>query len=383
MYVFWRGAREMVLPTHEEWLRVTADNTWHGWRHHRSLALRRIDSALGMLETQPSARVVDHLFHDTRAWHASKDSAGRFGSRRGSAATDLTQSVKKLYDRLQDRNMLMDRISRHLDDALDWKRRILCAELYVDAANPRSFVASSWAPLTLEHVKNLAWEARTSSQWAAIAPRSVPEWSDRGSSEADSLAAWPNLPAGGSGRAVRSGIQARRDLIAAGNRHLADDNAPDNWPPWHVAGAPPPPHVRKGLFCHSCAALAAHVICENRLALEAGLDDCRIRSIDIIQQQPEPGGVMHHWWVCVNRPDTLRFSNRTINFQTLLEYDFLDLVGGFVIDIWGVLWRDQGQRPAAKAKDPAAASVDAVRARPKESILGDTATKIYARQVFY
>ena len=376
MDVVWGIHAETVLPARGAWIAATRDDDW---RHFRSWGLRGIDNALGMIETSPSARGLEDLYHRTREWHESKTNPVTrvFRSRRGLSPTLLKDSVKRLYDRLQDRNMLMYRIRQYLDQ-LDWKRLIVCAELYEEAAKAARLHGSGWAPLTHQHVRNLSWEARISSHWAhGSPPAAVPWWSDRGREEATRLDAWPALAPGIPGMGARSGIDDKRDRPAT-----AHVDAPDNWPPWHAAGVAVP-NIRRGLYCHSCAALAAHVIHHNRLALEAGLDDCRIRSIDVVRQPPPHSDrTMSHWWVCVNRPDRIRLSNRTLTFNTLADFDYLDVIGGFVIDMWGVLWEEQKERPAASAKNPAPINVDAVMDWPLD-LLDDTTTTIHARQTFY
>ncbi len=105
--------------------------------------------------------------------------------------------------------------------------------------------------------------------------------------------------------------------------------------PWNVNI-----HVRKGLFCHSSAAIAAHVIHSNRNALQAG-HTCPIRPINVIHQQPNTAGQMTHWWVCVNRPDRLVINeSKSIDFSNTMDYAYLPFVGGFVVDIRGALWNE-------------------------------------------
>ena len=351
-------APQILLPSRQSWKNATRDAAWGGLRHPRSRALGAIDTALHALEADPSDAAFVTLRNNMNNWYATKvDAAGVFHSRRDPAATPVRALINQHHQFLLDRNTLKQRIEQQILNSFNWKTRVLCAELYVgDAFGP------AWAPLTQQALEALEWEARLSSGWAHHPPAQIDDWSNRGRMEAASLAAWPNLPAGGSGHVLRARMPIDLNIMPAA------------WPPWGV-------FVRKGLFCHSCAALAVHAIYANRAVLQAGLT-CQIRSIDVVHQQPAVPGGISHWWVCVNRPVELRLTARTVRFDTLSDYKYLSLVGGFVVDIWGTLWADQEAAPEQRALSNAATALNCVIARPYPRLLGDTATRIHARELY-
>lgn len=126
------------------------------------------------------------------------------------------------------------------------------------------------------------------------------------------------------------------------NIPVTNDPGIDSWPPW-----PETKHVRKGRFCHSSAAIGVYKVKEKAAAVSAGLK-CRIRSIDVVHQQPDTTGEISHWWVCVNRPDEVRFDGGINKFERFSHISYLPLLGGFVIDIWGALWKDQEKTAEAR-----------------------------------
>lgn len=307
-----------IVSAKEEWTAASELK----WFNPRSAALKAIDSALATLETSPTIGNFDRIINLYGAWRRTKidPRTGRAMSKRGTAGNALVDQLREHKGILDDRVTLMQRVIQTMDQ-IDWKRRCLCAELY-DTADNRDWGAING------YVNWLAAESRASSGWANQFPQNIFELAERGEAEIEAVNNWPNI-----GFRTKVGlarwIQSETDQIV--------NPSTIQWPPWNGN-----PHVRKGLFCHSSAAIAARVIHSQRAVLHAGLR-CQIRTIDVVHQQPRERGQMTHWWVCVNRPDELRLSNRVIRFTRTPDFAYLPLMGGFVVDIWGALWLDQQQ----------------------------------------
>ncbi len=200
-------------------------------------------------------------------------------------------------------------------DALNWKDKTIWAEIY--SGNPANFGALT------PYVSDLLWESRQCSGWANIDPASFDVWINKGQMEIDHLNAWPNLPANKPSFSM--------NVHRAAGINPADAN---QWPRWQ----PNPGFARKGLFCHSSSAIAANVAYNGRANLNQRF--WKLRSIDIIQQQADRTGGMCHWWVCVNRPEKIYFNGKEIDMGIFGNIEkYLEVCGGFVVDIWGALYK--------------------------------------------
>ena len=89
-----------------------------------------------------------------------------------------------------------------------------------------------------------------------------------------------------------------------------------------------------------------------------------IKSIDIVQQMPSTPGTMSHWWVFVNRPDSLVLGTTPKTVTYAGEWKGFDMVGGFVVDIWGALWNEQQRDPVGWCDEAAPSNRNAVRDAP-------------------
>lgn len=318
------GGGVQVLPTLADWKR----NTDGGRFVRRSSELRAIDTALATFEATPSIANFEAVERNYGAWSRTK--LNRYGvveSRRQPASDILGDHTRQHKLRLAGKTAVKNDLERMLEDTVDWKTKALCAELYYDPEDVR------WAPLSAVDVTLLGNEATLSSGWAqVIMNTNMQQWSDWGEGEIARLQAWPNF-LGGVFRMRNSGA-----LNANGGRIVPANRAPV---------------VRKGLFCHSFAAIAANVVFQNRRQLISG--PFRIRSIELINHRPAPNqaiNLMNHWWLCVNKPHRLylgggagRAGAREVRFDTFDDFvDFLPLCGGFIVDMWGALWRDQADQ---------------------------------------
>ncbi len=336
-----------IVPTRDEWKSRTAA----GLLKPRSAALGQIDTALATFDTNPNAASFNALRNNFNVWYNSKLTGGAFQSNRGAEPLHVRQMLANHAQLLQDRTQLMQNVENQLL-TVNWQSRAIWAEIY-DPTNAAAF------PGALQtYVGDLEWESRLSSGWAQNPPLQVPEWAQRGQTEAANLATWPNLPGGGPGVVLRARMMPDLGI------------APANWPRWA------PGFARKGLFCHSCAAISADAVFSNRAALQAGLH-CPIRSVELVHQQPATVGGMSHWWLCVNRPDEIRFANRIVRFNSFQDYfNYLPIAGGFVVDLWGALF--QLCQPD-DSSNPAAVAGNCVWDQPDQALLGPTLPRVHAR----
>lgn len=365
-------SRNVDLPASAVWLANTpaSHGHWYSRTVNRSAALQAIDRSILAFNQIPGLPGFVQMETAYAAWHQSKiNCIGNFSSRRAPASNPLGQALATHRTWLNDSRTVMDRIEAGLLNDIPWKTDTLCAELYEHEQDPL------WAPLQQRDVEVLAFEATLTSRWAMNAPLTVQAWDQVGAGELARLNAWDALPAGHPRYAMRQvmGIDA---------------NVPGQWPPWSNRPHPGPQvaFVRKGLFCHSYAALAANWIYHNIPALEAGTQ-YRIHSIDIIHQWNAPGSTMQHWWVCVNGPQQIQYALGNVKTFTAasrcLDYiQHLPFVGGFVVDIWRALWRDQRAHQHARAVSNAATAGDCVWQVPEMIFLGNTRVTKHARETW-
>lgn len=343
----WASGRETVLPNPATWLSDTKVTTL-GLERTRSAALQTVDRNLADFIQSPTAPRLTALRQNLNAWLQSKTKGGQVKSIREPHATNLQARVQALYDRTSDMPRLMGAIETELD-TLDWREDVLCAECY---GNQGGQAQAAWQAVNLDPMP-LEREAIMMSKWADVVPRDIDGWAERGEEEKARLEAWPTL------------IGPKRMMLGP-------------WPPWAV------PFVRKGLFCHSLAALAVKIITDKRAQVEGG-GACRIRSIDVFHQKAK-GALITHWWVCINRPQQLVLpSGRTIRFDTDADLAWLPMTCGFVVDLWGALWLDQQDTFTTKSVSNAATADDAVADEPLINIGGggpETLT-LYAREEYY
>ena len=305
--------------------------------------MQQLDTALATLEAQPTVHHFDQVRQRHQQWVGvhTNPVTGVAHSRRANSANRLAAQITAHRGVLAHAATLRQRIETLLA-AENWATKCLCAELYVPGPQ---WNASPAAP----YVQLLEEECISSSGWAKVQPNSLADFSRHGASDLDTLQQWPNL--------------AFKSRIILQSRYGFQ-----NWPPWGALS------VRKGLFCHSSAAIAAHLIEQNRAALHAGLN-CPIRSIDLVHQQPAVPGGISHWWVAVNRPDEVRLGQRVVRFDSVGDFFILPLVGGFVVDMWGALWVQQGGHEAAWATSNAVCPGAAVRDTPFISLGDNLATE--------
>jgi hypothetical protein len=347
-----------VVPTLAEWRLATPDSDghWYSRTVNRSPLFQLVDQSLANFEAVPSMASFRAIANAHRAWKNSKPIRhGDVVSRRRVASNDLEACIARHEIFLNDRDRVMNRVEDGLA-LLQWKSRAISAELY---RNPRG---GGWAPLTEQDILALELEAQLSSRWANMVPATLEEWSVIGEGESNRLNQWPTLVAGPASRMFLGALQLQVGVNGA-------------WPPWQGVV----PFVRKGLFCHSFAALAAEFLFVNRTYLEAGTQ-FRIHSISVVHQQAAERGGMTHWWVCVNAPSEIDYGRggpRQLN--TFRDYQQLDLVGGFVVDMWGALWDDQLDHEHAKARSNAETAHDCVVVTPGD-YLGDTRVVVKARR---
>lgn len=365
MDLVYGAATDSKLPMAAGWLANTHRTGPLGGTYVRSAQLQQIDAALTAFHVTPTLANLTQLSTRNQTWRTAKTSCfGNFSSRRAPQANALATSIQDYQAFLADRITLMQRVNAHINGVdlggLSWKQLYLAAELYDFDEDP-----GGWAAVGQRNVEALEFEARAGSGWAMNAPATVPEWAQKGAAEVAAATNWPTPT-----------LSVRMQLPRIGL-------TVDQWPPWTTGagGAALLPFLRKGLFCHAAAALAAHWLDTNRLVLEAGLS-CRIRTIDIIHQQAAEQGGMTHWWVCVNKPDRMNFGTWQHQFNTFNSFRHLPMCGGFVVDLWGPLWDDQGDDAPLKAVSNAATAIDCVADVPGD-YLGDTATISRARFQYF
>jgi len=329
-----------AIPTCDEW----KEKTKLGRMTSRSTALKRVDTALTNFDTNPGQATYNTLCIQFNTWYQSKVVNGKFTSGRGDGPDKLKNILRLFGRKVNDRQLLMAAVERKVQET-GWQTKATWGEIYETQKKDNY-------GLLKDHVEDLEWEARVSSGWAMNTPDNVEDWADKGSDEIKRLRAWPNLAAG------RAGLSSRMRMmpdLGAGSHE---------WPRFNI-------FVRKGVFCHSSAAIAAHILHTKRTLFNSTAHFCPIESIDIIQQSPAANAGMCHWWVCVNRPDEIRMSNRTIRITTFDDYvRYLPLVGGFVVDMWGAMFQPANQF-TAWSYQPALAS-PAVIGIPEVGFLGPT-----------
>lgn len=338
-----------ILPTMADFRARSALGAFHS----RSQALQQLDQTLQTIEQRPNVHRFQQIEQQHAAWVATKgvSNAGGVASKRAGASNTLAAQLRAHRRRLDDLATLMGRVEQLLEQEVSWRTKCLCAELY----DP---TAPGWGALA-PHVEILEQECRMASGWAMHAPDTLAGWSEHGRADLATVTQWPQLAT-----KTRIVLQSHHQLAA--------------WPPWQGMS------VRKGLFCHSSAAIAAYLIDANRATLQQGLR-CPIRAVDIVHQQPPTQGGMSHWWVAVNRPDEVRMSNTVKRFNRVGDFGLLPLVGGFVVDIWGALWLDQADAAAAQATSTAPCGEAAVREIPFISLGDNLATeqvRVHVRHVY-
>ena len=265
------------------------------------------------------------------------------------AAVVLNKQVDQLKNVVRDRETLMQRVEKLLRDSTGWPSKCLCAELYT--ANDDPWGANKAIAGVLEK------ECRLVSGWAMNAPNAFEDFCEKGEADANAVQQWPNLTS-----------KARILLPSQG---IA-------WPPAWGGTA-----WRKGLYCHSSAAIAAWALDANRLDLGQGLG-VQIKSIDIVQQMPASKGTMSHWWVFVNRPDDLKLSGGAKAVTNADQWEGFELAGGFVVDIWGALWSDQREHATEWATNNAASTQKAVQDAPFIPIedMSKEKARLHVRKVY-
>ncbi len=300
---------EHILPTRAEWKKATSLGTFK----IRSSAIKHIDRALTNFDNNPCAATLHSLKHQFQTWYRNKTTSGTLNSKHADPSFKLEHLIK-YYEWLErDRRTLKTEVENRMATT-GWKSKATWGEIY------QAQHAAAYGQLQ-PYVEDLEWEARVCSGWAMNPPADINSWSSIGADEVKRLEAWPQLAAGKPGLIARMKIMGQLGCAA------------HQWPRFA------PLNVRKGVFCHSSAAIAAHLLHKNRAALNSTAHFCRIKSIDIIQQQASRTGSMCHWWVCVNRPDEIRLASRTIRFTSFQEYErYLPIVGGFVVDMWGAMF---------------------------------------------
>ena len=283
------GVVRHVIPDSAAWRASTPDAgpNWYNRTVNRSVHLQAIDRALLTFQGAPSLPNFTAIENAYNTWRATKlNRRGQVVSRRLNASAGLEADLSLHRAFLNGRNTVMGHVENGLA-ALNWKTRALCAELYTNPNDPL------WNPLLPQDILALELEANVSSRWANVIPQTVAGWQVVGAGEAQRLANWPNLAAGVAGIPVRAALM----------NQLGINVDTGGWPPWQGHAA----FARKGLFCHSFAALAADYLYTNRIALEAGTQ-FRIHSIAVVHQQPAQVGGMTHWWVCVNAPTQIQYA---------------------------------------------------------------------------
>jgi len=322
-----------ITPTKADWKSRTA----LGKNKSRSDALTRVDNAFDNLESNPTVANFTALQTAFNTWYNSKTATGTFQSERGIEPIHVRQMLNKHQQLLTDRQQLMQDVETALT-ALNWKTKAIHAEIY-DSAK-----AARFGPLQT-YVPHLEWESIINSGWAKNPPSTVNEWSDAG----------------------RLGILMQSRMSGAINI------APNTWPQWA-----PSNYARKGLFCHSCAAISANIIYTDRATLQGNLQ-CPIRSIELVHQQPAQVGQISHWWLCVNRPDEIQLENRTVRFDTFQDYaTYLPMVGGFVVDLWGAMFIVSSNQQS-NAHSQAALGNNCAWDGPDQNFLGPTFPRVHAR----
>jgi hypothetical protein len=321
-----------ILPTQAEW------NTQVG--PVRSSEVDAVGQKLHALETPPVSqsfldleKVLTDLLKTPNA---------------PAAATTLSAQVKAVRGVIKDCDTLMTRVEQLVQTKVPWPTKCLCAELYTANDDP-------WKK-DKDIAGQLEKECRLTSGWAMNAPTDFTQFCEKGEADADLVTKWPQL-------AVKSKIIFTSQGI--------------EWPPkWSDPW-------RKGLYCHSSAAIAAWLLDQNRVTLTTGLS-LPIKSIDIVQQMPSSTGQMSHWWVYVNRPDPLTLSTGAKAVATANQWVGFDLVGGFVVDIWGALWHDQSQGATTWATKTDASNQKAVRGAPFIQIqdISREQARVHTRQVY-
>lgn len=339
------GAQEvLLLMSYEDWLKTSSADDKNG---RRSPQLGAVDRALRTLELAPTVQNLKQLASTYGLWVT-----GHQKTAKTLPAVNLKKQLDVLLTRLKDRDTLIRRLNGALD-VLDWRRRCLCAELFkhnieLGQAN--------------EHVDVLAAEARLSSGWANGIQEgaALDFWTAKGALEQAALAQWPALT-----------LKAR---MVMQSQKVIQPNAA--WPPWGAL------FMRRGLYCHSAAALAAQVVNSSRGAAQAG-HTCSIRSLDVIHQQPPQTGQLTHWWVAVNRPDRLEFGDRVVRFRKKNDYEHLEICGGFVVDLWGALWLAQVDNAAAYAAANLTVQEECIRSQPFIGLGGNNdALRSYTHHVY-
>ncbi|UVH55630.1 hypothetical protein NWF24_22655 [Variovorax paradoxus] len=346
-----------VLPTPAGFAGASAANYRYmrgliSGTYARSNELSGVDGALTAFDQVPSRANWLTLTLRMQTWLTAK--AGRYNvgtgvinSVRGASVTNLKAQIDAYRQFLLDRDTLMANVANQLD-LLNWRTRTICAELYDDANNA---AFGLYAP----HIAVLEEEGILSSGFVrAFRPghTTIADWDNAGASELGRLNAWPTL----------QGVARFRI---------------NNWRAWHPALADP----RKGLFCHSSAALAVHCIVTHRIALQGALS-CPIRSIDVYHQRGNAGEITH-WWVAINRPDNIALGTAPHGtLTTMADFDRLEMMGGFVIDIWGALWLAQQNNPGTWVGSAAAVAENAVRLAPFITLNGVNTLTHYSRLVF-
>jgi hypothetical protein len=364
--------RTVAIPAPGAWLASTPanDGHWYSRTVRRSAPLQRLDAALLAFNGVPGLQNFTNLENAYNAWHGTKVNCfGNFSSRRAAATNPLEAALITHRQWLNDAATVMARVEAGLG-ALNWKNNILCAELYRRERDVR------WAPLQQRDIFAIASEQVLTSGWVhPPGPPDVAAWSAVGAAERQRLAQWPHLNAG---------IHDRMRRVTG-----IDPGDPTQWPPWQhrlpAAPAPDVPFVRKGLFCHSCAALAVEYLYANRAALVLGTH-YTIHSIDVIHQQPAADDPTRtsHWWVCVNGPAQITYfpGGAVANFPDWQSFvTHLPITGGFVVDIWGSLWADQEPDRFARARNAAATAGPCVIPVP-DDFLDNTPTISRAREVW-
>ena len=344
-----------LLPTGEEWRTKSALTG-----KLRSGKLKELDNALDLLDKNPTLSLFDQVNNKFTVWSNTKRTPnGAFDkTKRRDAANELNEQIRRLGEIRRDRTQLMQRVQTLIDHHLPWRSRCLCAELY-DTKDRRD-----WGVLK-DHVKWLEDESSGSSGWSKLPSTTIDGWSDKGEEEIRAVNQWPQL-----------GFKTRV-LLAS---RMGVDQISITVPWMATNGAL---HVRKGLYCHSSAAIVAHLIHQNRNALQNGLQ-CPIRSIGLIHQRSNETLAMTHWWVCINLPDELRLgNNRVVRFSRTSEYNYLPLLGGFIIDIWGALWLKQCENGNTWATSPVEIQEPCVEDSPFIVIKrSDETARIFVKHVY-
>jgi hypothetical protein len=335
-----------ITPDVNSWLTNTA-NLGGGAGQNRSVSLQDLDDSLRNFNNNPTLDTFKQIESTYKRFNETQ-------SPRIHPPPNVNVSLRADLERhrlfLDGRDIVKRRVELCLA-SLSWKEKAICAELY----KPQS--DSSWAPLTENDMLALECEANASSRWANIPPRSIAGWAEVGAKEADALQKWPEI-----GLAARTAIQSR-------------ELGP--WPPWRGRI----PFVRKGMFCHSAAAISAEYLFKHRKMLVHGTQFC-IHSIAAAHQQAASAGDITHWYIIVNSPESIEHDGKSSRLHRCSDYRVLEALGGFVVDIWGALWLDQGLDGQSYATNDTQTSCGCVFTIPKEILLGDTSIRIHARQTW-